>query len=1126
MYNLFDTSSKTAGYKLNYMEIFNWGTFDSEVFRINPTLNNSLLTGANGSGKTTYIDALLTLLVPEKRFRFYNQSSGTEKKAGRNEESYVLGHYGNIQEEGQKNVQKLRDTNTYSVLLCTFSNTNESQITIFQTFWFSGNSLKKTFGIAHKHLEIQKDFYPFDTKGEWKKRLAKLQFRNKNVVEFFDSPGNYAERMVEIFGMRSKNALSLFNQIVGLKVLGNLDDFIRTNMLELLDSEEEYRNLKDSYEQLTAAGENIDKAKKQEEQLVVIDELATKITDINLKIRNAETLRDTAVFWFAEKGEELTTTELSATLENKENQEKELTNIDEQQLELQDKITDLEVQIKSDAVGRQIEDIKKEIKNLENKKSVRENKLKEFNTLAAELNYEQNPDEILFNELRERAKQDKKQQNQLEVELTEKVRSLKNQEDNLKIKIDEGIETIKALQKNKINIRKETLDVRQKLSDELDIEISQLPFVGELVKVKESEKEWEAVIEKLLHNFALRMLVPMKYLPKVTEYVNQNNLHWILVYQPYRPTAALKNFQKMPHNSLLSKLEFNKKSEFSEWVEEKITSEYAYICTTDLAEIERLPKIITSNGLIKSNGERYTKDDRPKTLSRENFVLGWDSKEKIDWWKIEVRKLQISREENLKKLSAKENALKKTKTLIEKFGDLYKNFQKFDEINWEIYAHEIDEKTKQKEKLEAANNKIKALEEQLSKVKEQIETSKKERDTKFEQVVNLRNKVKELQNQINQHKVILAEIPRNFDKQELYNQLLSEYQNLETIDFVNFKKQQSDFQRSIAVKQTSLKTAKHSAESDLAKKMYAFKNPDENVTKYRDWRSETRTLSENVEFVSEYQKLLEKLQKDNLPEFQRKFNALIADTVTQGVFHYKTFFDEWESDIRENISELNKSLENINYKTAPEKTYLQLQNPVKRNNEISAFKQLLNDAIPDFARFTSIEQKRNHYDNFIKPLMKKLEDTDWRKSVTDVRAWFKYYATEHYKETKAQMSSYEEMDTLSGGEKAQLTYTVLGSAIHYQFGLTFLGRESKSFRFIAVDESFSNQDDDKATFLLDLCEQLNLQLLVVTPSDKIHIVEPKISYVHFVERKNNRNSILFDMPIKQFQENRANFITQ
>ena len=78
----------------------------------------------------------------------------------------------------------------------------------------------------------------------------------------------------------------------------------------------------------------------------------------------------------------------------------------------------------------------------------------------------------------------------------------------------------------------------------------------------------------------------------------------------------------------------------------------------------------------------------------------------------------------------------------------------------------------------------------------------------------------------------------------------------------------------------------------------------------------------------------------------------------------------------------------------------------------------------------------------------------------------------------------------------------------------------------ALDEAFKAQDEDKARYLITLCKQLHLQLLVVTPSDNIHIVENDISFVHFVERKEERHSWLYDMPIEQFKEEKANYLTK
>ena len=63
MLSLFSTGSDASGFRLQYMEIYNWGTFHEKIFRLDPQGNNALLTGANASGKSTIIDALLTLVL-------------------------------------------------------------------------------------------------------------------------------------------------------------------------------------------------------------------------------------------------------------------------------------------------------------------------------------------------------------------------------------------------------------------------------------------------------------------------------------------------------------------------------------------------------------------------------------------------------------------------------------------------------------------------------------------------------------------------------------------------------------------------------------------------------------------------------------------------------------------------------------------------------------------------------------------------------------------------------------------------------------------------------------------------------------------------------------------------------
>jgi uncharacterized protein YPO0396 len=52
------------GFRLHTMELYNWGTFNRRIWQLRPQGSTTLLTGANGAGKTTVVDALVTLLTP------------------------------------------------------------------------------------------------------------------------------------------------------------------------------------------------------------------------------------------------------------------------------------------------------------------------------------------------------------------------------------------------------------------------------------------------------------------------------------------------------------------------------------------------------------------------------------------------------------------------------------------------------------------------------------------------------------------------------------------------------------------------------------------------------------------------------------------------------------------------------------------------------------------------------------------------------------------------------------------------------------------------------------------------------------------------------------------------------
>src|SRR5439155_310300 len=83
----------------------------------------------------------------------------------------------------------------------------------------------------------------------------------KEYVIDFDGPTKYADAVKKVFGMKEK-ALTLFSQMIGLKVLGNLDEFIRKNMLEENNVEEHFQTLRGHFQKLLDAHKDIQQLDK------------------------------------------------------------------------------------------------------------------------------------------------------------------------------------------------------------------------------------------------------------------------------------------------------------------------------------------------------------------------------------------------------------------------------------------------------------------------------------------------------------------------------------------------------------------------------------------------------------------------------------------------------------------------------------------------------------------------------------------------------------------------------------------------------------------------------------------------------------------------------------------------
>ena len=304
-------ASPRAGYRLQYAEVRNWGTFDELVWRFTPGTDTALLTGDIGSGKSTIVDALTTLLMPAHKAA-YNKAAGADARE-RTLRSYVEGHYKSerIETTGRSRAKGLRENRrTFSVILGVFVNHGYNEtVTLAQVFQQreSTGQPYRFYVTATKALSIATDFADFGTDlRDLRKRLR------AGGAEIFDEFPKYATSLRRLLGVRSEQALELFHQTVSMKSVGNLNDFVRDHMLEPSDCTERVRDIITHFEDLTKAHDAVKRAREQLEALDPVVTAAEKYDSALAQRGELERERGAVRLFVAERRSALLTEEIAA----------------------------------------------------------------------------------------------------------------------------------------------------------------------------------------------------------------------------------------------------------------------------------------------------------------------------------------------------------------------------------------------------------------------------------------------------------------------------------------------------------------------------------------------------------------------------------------------------------------------------------------------------------------------------------------------------------------------------------------------------------------------------------------------------------------------------------------------
>ena len=1133
MDTLFPEETAITGFRLAYLEVYNWGGFHNHIWHIEPDCDSVLITGANGSGKTTLADALVTLLVPPVR-RHYNQSSGSERKRDRTEESYVLGAFGNTRndEAGRSDVSYLREKNCYSILIAVFRNSlTNSAFTLAQIRWFTPSGLQREYITADTAMSIEEHFHPLDARKEYRKRLQELP-----GIAWHESFAKYQQYLIRALGLRSEKALNLFSQIVGVKQIENLNAFIRTHMIEEPGMEEDFHKLSANYQDLLDTHNKIEMAEKQLELLAVVRESGLHYRKMREEADTLHSVREGIPFYFADQirrtaeeinREQTTLLEKCETTIERMNRERE---------ELEGELESVNAAINQDSTSGRLQEIETGIANMQERMGERKGRHSQYLVYSEALDLPVPSSPEVFEQNRSAALEIINASNLKREELETELRHTERQQEDLTRSASTAESEIDSLKTRSSNIPRGNMEIRKRLCEALGAEPRELPFAGELVQVREEESRWELAAEKLLHGFALSILIPESRYREATAYINATDLKGRLIY--YRipenessPRSGERNglFQCNP-STLPAKLEVKPDTPYSAWLAEKLIDRFSYLCTDDLEEFSHADYAVTSRGLIKGK-RRHEKDDRPGRWGRDRFVLGWDNRRKIAFLSEELQKTRLSLAEistALEKLKA-EAADERRKI---EAGNGLRRFDQYSEIAWAECAERIASLESQKEALLANAEPLKALETKKRELQEYRKSLERIWEEQIAEKTRCRQKIESLEGQIRESSSILKRLTD--DQQEQLDSIIPDIEKLfkkRKIDAADpiegLKSSREEALQQVAVKIEEASDRINKAIRDLTNAMNRFLSPGNDISmRFPGWASDTLHLAANPDFLDDFFTVQDRINKDDLPRYKKDFRKFMNERMFENIIQFSSTLDETRRKIGEDIANLNRSLKLVIYSHIPP-TYIALDLRPARDVAIQEFRSILKNSIGDMGKLGSYaaeaDDELEASFRRIQELINRLSEDDvWRKKVLDVRNWHEFGAVERYRDTDEQKQYYEDSMSLSGGEKAKLAYTILASAVAYQYGL---GREQheqtgRSFRFIIVDEIFSKVDPQNSEYAMDLFKAMGLQLMIITPLDRINIVEKHIGSVCFIE-KQKEYSIPHTLSMEEYRELQA-----
>lgn len=1078
-------------FRMRRLQVLNWGTF-SQLHDIPIAEQGFLITGPSGAGKSTLLDAIAALLVPPKwhDFNAAAREGDRSRKNDRNLLSYLRGAYAEQKDNdsGEYTVRYLREGTTRSALALSYRNAMGRTVALVQFLYVKGTSsnpqdVKRLYLIFDREFEL-KELDGFDID------VRKIKHTFDGQAHINDEFRPYAERFRRLLGIEHEMALRLLQKTQSAKNLGDLNLFLREFMLDPPDTFDVADRLVKEFGELDQAHQSVVTARLQIEMLKPARELfeeRSKLNDQNLalvRVQNdlepfTEQLRCKLL---GERAADLNlkVQQVGAVIEQKESQllsEKEQLSILEQRHQ--------------EMGGGLIVRLKNERLQSEQSKSDKLAKLSQVQQACGALAWN-TPSSVeafvaIVSDARELLSNWQSRGEVMQQKLVD-ARSLKR---TLEESLMDCRRELESLKRQPSNIPSQMLRLRKQICAALGIHEDSLPFVGELIEVRQEEAPWRGAIERVLHGFALSVLVEERHYNALTNYVNSTNLGMRLVY--FKTTSATPRAERtIQLNSLVSKLTL-KGHACSPWLNAELVDRFNFDCVSSPQALRASERpAVTIEGLIKSNKVRHEKDDRRDINDKRFWVLGFDNRAKLAVFEEEEHQLATQ----LTKVDAEIEAINSEN---KKLGADALRWQTLANLAWHDvdaspFIERIRDLDEQIRQLESDNSTLQSLSEQMAKRRKKVVDIEKG-------IADLRGEEREHLRALDKSNSDLAKADEEWGKvaisPEHRTELLRRFEFEDsTVTLASLDKTSHKVDKFIEEELKDLTARMEQKKQKIESSFANFK---------REWSNESANMDETLASAGDYFQLLLRLENDNLPKYEDRFFELLHNQSNQNLAALSTHITNGRKQIYERMEMVNFSLSRAPFNP---NTFLRIHTQDRNLEQVKDFRQELANALSHAWSSGDRDEAERRFD-VLRKLVKRLssqetEDKNWKKMVLDVREHVEFVGLEFDADGR-EIESYRSGAGKSGGQRQKLATTCLAAALNYQLSR---GEELKpTYAAIVLDEAFDKADNEFTAAAMNIFTEFGFQMIVATPLKSVMTLEPFIGGATFVDIRDRRISM-------------------